>query len=145
MADLDRKIGELIGKLDALGPTLARFEKSRDKVTAVSAELLGLKASLDDFKDAARGNWKSLYEKCEQIRAEFRNELDGKLDAEEVDPKHIAELYNDLVVLRKELHDLKTKYEKAKEGFSKKVWEVVKLLLAAGLAAGGTYLMGKGA
>lgn len=113
--NLEQQLGELSGQLKALAPSLERLEgrvrEVESQVSAATHRLEAMKTDLGDYKKQNDSFIKKLSDKTQVLRDGLRS-----------------------------LTDQVALLSKKDEGFSQKAWEIVKLLLAAGVGAGASFI-----
>lgn len=113
--NLEQQLGEISGQLKALVPSLERLEgRVREVESQVSADTIrleGLRDDLTDHKAKSDIALKKLSDKTLGLRDSLRT-----------------------------LTDQVAAISKKDEGVSQRVWDIVKLVLAAGIGAGASFL-----
>jgi chromosome segregation ATPase len=137
--NFEQDLGELSGQLKALMPTLERMEgrlhQAQIDAAAAEARNQGLRKEFDDLKTKISNRLADLYKKAEVFAVE-----NGKLKNQNGNLKRdIKEAVTNAVQpLLTRVTDLETKFaaiEEKKKSIWNKVWEVAKILMAAGVGA----------
>lgn len=115
MPNLEQQLGEISGQLKALVPTIqsldARVREVESQVSAATIRLEGLRTDLHEHKEKSDIAIKQLSTKTQGLRDSMRT-----------------------------LNDQVARIIKKSDGTSQKVWEIVKLILAAGIGAGASFI-----
>jgi chromosome segregation ATPase len=137
--NFEQDLGELSGQLKALMPTLERMEgrlhQAQIDAAAAEARNQGLRRDFDDLKIKVSNRLAELYKKAQDAALE-----NGKIKNQNGNLKRdIKEAVTNAVQpLETRLSDLEEKFaaiEEKKKGIWNKVWEVAKILMAAGVGA----------
>jgi chromosome segregation ATPase len=142
--DFVQQLGDLSGQLKSLMPTLERMEGRlhQAQIDAASAEARNqaLRREFDDLKAKVSNRLAELYKKSDTIALEVNNlkNQNGNLkrDIKEAVSHAITPALARIGAVEAEFSALKLK----NESVAKKVWDVVKILLAAGVGAGVSLL-----
>lgn len=115
MPNLEQQLGEISGQLKALVPTIqsleARVRDVESQVSAATIRLEGLRTDLTEHKDKSDVALKQLSTKAQGLRDSLRT-----------------------------LNEQMTRIIKKSDGASQKIWDIVKLVLAAGIGAGASFI-----
>jgi len=138
--NFEQDLGELSGQLKALMPTLERMEarllQAQVAAAGDEARSQALRKEFDDLRNKVSARLADLYKKIESVSLDNNNlkNQNGNLK------RDIREaVANTARPLMTRIGDIETKFaaiEEKKKSIWLKVWEVVKILLAAGVGAG---------
>lgn len=143
--NLEQDLGELRGQLDALMPTLERMEERvhTAKVEAAAAEARnqGLRKEFDELKNKVSLRLQGIYSRLENSEKENNNRKNeiGSLKRDITDA--VDEACGPLGIRVGELETIQAAIKDKAEGWKTKAWEVVKIMLAAGVGALVTWLL----
>ena len=137
--NFEQDLGELSGQLKALMPTLERMEarllQAQVAAAGDEARSQALRKEFDDLRNKVSARLADLYKKIEAVSLDNNNlkNQNGNLK------RDIREaVANTARPLMTRIGDIETKLaamEEKKKSIWLKVWEVVKILLAAGVGA----------
>lgn len=137
--NFEQDLGELSGQLKALMPTLERMEarlhQAQIDAAAAEARNQALRKEFDDLRGKVSNRLADLYKRAQDVVVE-----NGKIKNQNGNLKRdIREAVNNAVQpLLTRVTDLETKLsaiEEKKKSVWSKVWEVAKILMAAGVGA----------
>lgn len=142
--NFEQQLGDLSGQLKALMPTLERMEERlhQAQIDAAAAEARNqaLRREFDDLKTKVSSRLADLYKKIDGVALENNNlkNQNGNLkrDIREAVSHAVGPVTARISAVETEFAAIKAK----SESVWKKVWEVVKILLAAGVGAGVSLL-----
>jgi chromosome segregation ATPase len=137
--NFEQDLGELSGQLKALMPTLERMEarllQAQVAAAGDEARSAALRKEFDDLKIKVSARLSDLYKRIENVDRENTN-LKNQNGSLKRDIKEAVA--NTASPLMTRIGDIETKLaamEEKKKSIWIKVWEVVKILLAAGVGA----------
>jgi chromosome segregation ATPase len=143
--NFEQELGDLSGQLKALMPTLERMEgrlhQAQIDAAAAEARNQALRKDFDDLKGKVSNRLADLYHRLEVVVLDNTNlkNHNGNLkrDIKDAVERSVGPLRTKVLDSESKLATIE---EKKKSGWSK-VWEVVKILIAAGVGAGVSKLI----
>lgn len=137
--NFEQDLGELSGQLKALMPTLERMEgrlhQAQIDAAAAEARNQGLRKEFDDLKIKISNRLADLYKKAENAALEngkIRNQNGNlKRDIKEAVTHAVEPLLTRVTDLEEKLAAM----EEKKKSIWSKVWDIAKILMAAGVGA----------
>jgi chromosome segregation ATPase len=144
--NFEQQLGDLSGQLKALVPTLDRVEERlhQSQMDAVAAEARNqsLRKDFDDLKNKISLRLADIYKRIENALVSGTNHKNDLVNLKR-DIREVVNTALDPVLKRVEqvesyVAELKKKYESR----GAKLWDIVKILIAAGAGAGLTKLLG---
>lgn len=138
--NFEQDLGELSGQLKALLPTLERMEArlhtAQIDAAAAEARNQATRKEFDDLKGKVSNRLADLYKRIDTVAID-NNNLKNQNGNHKRDLKLSVQNAVQPVLARVEAIEAKfTILEEKKKSIWNKVWEVVKILLAAGVGAG---------
>lgn len=138
--NFEQDLGELSGQLKALLPTLERMEArlhtAQIDAAAAEARNQATRKEFDDLKGKVSNRLADLYKRIDTVAID-NNNLKNQNGNHKRDLKLSVQNAVQPVLTRVEAIEAKfTILEEKKKSIWNKVWEVVKILLAAGVGAG---------
>lgn len=144
--NFEQQLGDLSGQLKALVPTLDRVEErlhqSQMDAAAAEARNQNLRKDFDDLKSKISMRLADIYKRIEKALVDgtnHKNEVSNlKRDIRETVNTTAASIITRVQQLETYVAELKKKYESR----TAKIWDITKILLAAGVGAVLTKLLG---
>lgn len=144
-SNFEQELGELSGQLKALLPTLERMEArlhtAQIDASAAEARNQATRKEFDDLKVKISNHLTDIYKRIDVIALDT-NSLKNQNGNHKKDLKLSVQNAVQPVLTRVDTIEAKfTALEEKKKSIWNKVWEVVKILLAAGVGAGVSKLL----
>lgn len=137
--NFEQDLGELSGQLKALMPTLERMEARllQAQVAAAGDEARNqaLRKEFDDLKAKVSARLADLYKKIEHVSLDNNNIKNQNGNLKRDIREAVANTARPLMTRIGDLETKLTAIEEKKKGVWSKVWEVTKILIAAGVGA----------
>ncbi len=134
--NFEQDLGELSGQLKALMPTLERMEarlhQAQIEAAGSEARNQAMRKEFDDLKSKVSNRMADIYKRIETVNTEA-TALKTQNGSNKKDMK--VTVHNSLLPILTRLDTIETKLsamEEKKKSIGLKIWEVVKILLAAG-------------
>jgi len=143
--NFEQDLGELSGQLKALMPTLERMEarlhQAQIDAAAAEARNQATRKEFDDLKGKISNRLADIYKRIENVAVEAGS-LKTANGSNKKDMKQTV--HNTVLPILTRLDAIDAKFElmeEKKKSIGSKVWEVVKILLAAGAGLLGSKLL----